>query len=56
MDVGPALRGLVGILPKDAHSVIYRDSIGNISSSNLMHHKDRVRNSYNECASNFKAP
>ena len=42
MDLGPALRGLVGILPRDAHSVIYRDSIGNISSSNMMHHKDRV--------------
>ena len=50
----PALRGLVAVLPAHAHTVFYRDEIGNISTSNLRYGKKRVSDS--ACTLSFREP
>lgn len=39
----PSFSKVIGYLPKQANNIYYRDQIGNISTSELMHTKDKLR-------------
>ena len=41
--LGNVVAELQAVLPSGAHSLYYRDAIGNISSSNTRHHLDKVQ-------------